>query len=186
MLGFHSQNVLQILENMKPIIFRINVTDEGEITFNKVEGMTNSQAYELMLRNGYGKEGDEPIIPIIRVSYEEVGAGYDYTMDFIATPVIGFVTPENVLSRIVMDLIHGSIDGIKLVMDLTALRSPSTPEGTHIVGFPYYHLDFDNQKLTIKVNNSGIQMPTDDGVQIIDYITIYANGNLDIGLLDRQ
>lgn len=68
MLGFHSQNVLQILENMKPIIFRINVTDEGEITFNKVEGMTNSQAYELMLRNGYGKEGDEPIIPIIRVS----------------------------------------------------------------------------------------------------------------------
>ena len=53
MLGFHSQNVLQILENMKPIIFRISVTDEGEITFNKVEGMTNSQAYELMLRNGY-------------------------------------------------------------------------------------------------------------------------------------
>lgn len=90
MLGFHSQNVLQILENMKPIIFRINVTDEGEITFNKVEGMTNSQAYELMLREGYGKEGDEPIIPIIRVSYEEVGAGYDYTMDFIATPVINF------------------------------------------------------------------------------------------------
>lgn len=52
--------------------------------------MTNSQAYELMLRNGYGKEGDEPIIPIIRVSYEEVGVGYDYTMDFIATPVISF------------------------------------------------------------------------------------------------
>lgn len=90
MLGFHSQNVLQILENMKPIIFRINVTDEGGITFNKVEGMTNSQAYELMLRNGYGKEGDEPIIPIIRVSYEIVGAAYDYTMDFIATPVISF------------------------------------------------------------------------------------------------
>lgn len=90
MLGFHSQNVLQILENMKPIIFRINVTDEGEMTFNKVEGMTNSQAYELMLRNGYGKEGDEPIIPIIRVSYEVVGAGFGYTMDFIATPVTLF------------------------------------------------------------------------------------------------
>lgn len=92
MLGFHSQNVLQILENMSWIIFRINVTDEGEITFNKVEGMTNSQAYELMLRNGYGKEGDEPIIPIIRVSYEVVGAGYSYTMDFIATPVINFTS----------------------------------------------------------------------------------------------
>lgn len=90
MLGFHSQNVLQILENMKPIIFRINVTDKGDIIFNKVEGMTNSQAYELMLRNGYGKEGDEPIIPIIRVSYEIVGSGYGYTMDFIATPVITF------------------------------------------------------------------------------------------------
>lgn len=100
--------------------------------------------------------------------------------------LIGFVTPEDVLPRIVMDLIYGRIDGIKLVMDLTALRSPSTPKGTHIVGFPYYHLDFDNQKLTIKVNNSGIQMPTDDGVQIMDYITIYANGNLDIQLLDRQ
>lgn len=99
---------------------------------------------------------------------------------------IGFVTPEDVLSQIVMDLIYGRIDGIKLVMDLTALKSPSTPEGTHIVGFPCYHLDFDNQKLTIKVNNSGIQMPTDDGVQIIDYITIYADGDLDIQLLDRQ
>lgn len=97
MLGFHSQNVLQILENMKPIIFRINVTDEGEITFNKVEGMTNSQAYELMLRNGYGKEGDEPIIPIIRVSYEVKG-GYDYTMDFIATPVISFSSGTKPLS----------------------------------------------------------------------------------------
>lgn len=100
--------------------------------------------------------------------------------------LIGFVTPEDVLSQIVMDLIYGRIDGIKLVMDLTALKGPSTPEGTHIVGFPYYHLDFNNQKLTIKVNNSGIQMPTDDGVQIIDYITIYANGDLDIQLLDRQ
>lgn len=85
-----------------------------------------------------------------------------------------------------MDLIRGSIDGIKLVMDLTASISPSTPEGTHIVGFPCYSLDFDNQKLTIEVKNSGIQMPTDDGVQIIDYITIYADGNLDIKLLDRQ
>ena len=100
--------------------------------------------------------------------------------------LIGFVTPEEVLPQIVMDLIYGRIDGIKLAMDLTALRNPGTPGGTHIVGFPYYHLDFDNQKLTIKVNNSGIQMPTDDGVHIIDYITIYANGNLDIELLDRQ
>lgn len=99
---------------------------------------------------------------------------------------IGFVTEEDVLSQIVMDLIYGRIDGIKLVMDLTALQGPSSPEGTYIVGFPYYHLDFDNQKLTIKVNDSGIQMPRDDGTQIIDYITLYANGDLDIQLLDRQ
>lgn len=99
---------------------------------------------------------------------------------------IGFVTPEGVLSQIVVDLIHSKIDGIKLVMDLTAFQSPNSPEGTHIVGFPYYHLDFDNQKLTIKVNNSGIQMPTDDQSQIIDYINIYADGNLDIRLLDMQ
>lgn len=99
---------------------------------------------------------------------------------------IGFVTPEDVLPQIVMDLIYGRIDGIKLVMDLTAFISTSTPKGTHIVGFPYYHLDFDHQKLTIKVNNSGIKMPTDDQSQIIDYITIYANGNLDIQLIDMQ
>lgn len=98
---------------------------------------------------------------------------------------IGFVTPEDVLSQIVVDLIHSRIDGIKLVMDLTAFQGPNSPEGTHIVGFPYYHLDFDNQKLTIKVNNSGIQMPTDDQVQIIDYITLYADGDLDIQLLAR-
>lgn len=75
---------------------------------------------------------------------------------------------------------------VKKAMNLTALRSPSTSEGTHIVGFPCYYLDFDNQKLTLNVNNSGIQMPTDDVVQIIDYITIYADGDLDIMLLDRQ
>lgn len=113
---------------MKPIIFRINVTDEGEITFNKVEGMTNSQAYELMLRNGYGKEGDEP-------------------------------------------------DSFK--------KSKYSRRNPHC-RVSLLPLDFDNQKLTIKVNNSGIQMPTDDQVQIIDYITIYADGDLDIKLLDRQ
>lgn len=99
---------------------------------------------------------------------------------------IGFVTEKDVLSQIVVDLIHSRIDGIKLVMDLTAFQVPSSPKATQIVGFPYYHLDFDNQKLTIRVNNSGIQMPTDDQVRIIDYITIYADGNLDIQLLDRQ
>lgn len=99
--------------------------------------------------------------------------------------LIGFVTKEEVLSQIVVDLIYSRIDGIKLVMDLTASRGPSSPKGTHIVGFPYYYLNFDNQKLTIEVNNSGIQMPTDDGTQIIDYIIIYADGNLDIQLLDR-
>lgn len=99
---------------------------------------------------------------------------------------IGFVTEGDVLSQIVVDLIYSRIDGIKLVMDLTAFQGPSSPEGTHIVGFPCYNLDFDNQKLTIKVNNSGIQMPTDDQSQIIDYITLYANGDLDIQLLDRQ
>lgn len=98
---------------------------------------------------------------------------------------IGFVTPEDVLSQIVMDLIYGRIDGIKLVMDLTAFISPSTPKGTHIVGFPCYLLDFDNQKLTIEVNNSGIQMPTDDSTEIINYIIIYANGDLNIELIDR-
>lgn len=71
-------------------------------------------------------------------------------------------------------------------MDLTAFQNPNTSEKTYIVGFPYYHLDSGNQKLTIKVNNSGIQMPTDDQSQIIDYITIYAKGDLYIQLVDSQ
>lgn len=98
MISFHSQNVLQILENMKPIIFRINITDEGKINFDQVEGMSVSQAYEQLLRTGWGKIGDEPVIPIIRVSYETVGAGYDYTMDFIATPVISFISDTKPLT----------------------------------------------------------------------------------------
>lgn len=52
--------------------------------------MSVSQAYEQLLRTGGGKIGDEPVIPIIRVTFETVGAGYDYTRDFIATPVISF------------------------------------------------------------------------------------------------
>ena len=123
------------------------------------------------------EEDDMKFAEIKLENYKTTGKSWSF---------IGFVTPKDVLSRIVMDLIHGSIDGIKLVMDLTAFQGPSSPEGTHIVGFPYYHLDFDNQKLTIKVNNSGIQMPTDDQSQIINYITIYANGDLDIQLLNRQ
>ncbi len=90
MISFHSQNVLQILENMKPIIFRISITDDGRITFIEVEGMTVAQAYEQLLSAGWRKTGVEPVIPIIRVSFETVGAGYNYTMDFIATPVISF------------------------------------------------------------------------------------------------
>lgn len=91
MLGFHSQNVLQILENMKPIIFRINATDDGSgFTFNKVEGMTVTEAFNTMMLSGYTEGGSEPVIPILRVSHENVGAGYDYSMDVIPTVVVDF------------------------------------------------------------------------------------------------
>lgn len=45
--------------------------------------------------------------------------------------LIGFVTPEDVLSRIVMDLIYGSIDGIKLVMDLSFKKSKYSRRNPH-------------------------------------------------------
>lgn len=45
--------------------------------------------------------------------------------------LIGFVTPEDVLSRIVMDLIYGSIDGIKLVMDLSFKKSKYFRRNSH-------------------------------------------------------
>lgn len=93
MLGFHSQNVLQILENMKPIIFRINATDDGSgFTFNKVEGMTVTEAFNTMMLSGYTKEGSEPVIPILRVSLENVGFGYAYSMDVIPTVVVDFTS----------------------------------------------------------------------------------------------
>lgn len=99
---------------------------------------------------------------------------------------IGFVTPEDVLSQIVMDLIYGRIDGIKLVMDLTAFRSPSSPEGAIITGFPYFTVNYDNQKLNIQVAGSGIIMPTDDQVDKINYINIYADGDLEISLMENR
>lgn len=98
---------------------------------------------------------------------------------------IGFVTPEDVLSQIVMDLIYGRIDGIKLVMDLTAFKSPSNPEGSITTGFPYFTVDYDNQKLNIQVAGSGIIMPTDDQTEKINYINIYANGDLEMDLIEN-
>lgn len=85
MIGFHSQNVLQTLENMQPIIFRINAPDGpgGYYTFNKVEGMTLLEAFNLLIKSGYGKEGDKPVVPILRISSEEPGSGYYFTADFI-------------------------------------------------------------------------------------------------------
>lgn len=98
---------------------------------------------------------------------------------------IGFVTPEDVLSQIVMDLIYNRIDGIKLVMDLTAFKSPSSPKGSIITGFPYFTVDYDNQKLNIRVAGSGIIMPTDDQTEKINYINIYADGDLEMYLIEN-
>lgn len=65
MLGFHSQNVLQILENMKPIIFRIGAgTHQGDgFNFIKVEGMTLLEAFNNLVSSGYRKEGSAPVVP---------------------------------------------------------------------------------------------------------------------------
>lgn len=99
---------------------------------------------------------------------------------------IGFVTPEDVLSQIVMDLIEGRIDGIKLVMDLTAFKGPHNPEGAITTGFPYFTVNYDNQRLNIQVAGSGIIMPTDDQASKINYINIYADGDLEISLIDNM
>lgn len=67
MLGFHSQNVLQILENMKPIIFLVDLPiSRGEWpVFNSVLGMTGKQAFDLLVRTASTNDA-EPVIPIIR------------------------------------------------------------------------------------------------------------------------
>lgn len=67
MLGFHSQNVLQILENMKPIIFLVDQPmEQGEWpVFNSVLGMTGKQAFDLLVRTASTNDA-EPVIPIIR------------------------------------------------------------------------------------------------------------------------
>lgn len=67
MLGFHSQNVLQILENMKPIIFLVDLpSEQGEFpVFNSVLGMTGKQAFDLLVRTASMNDA-EPVIPIIR------------------------------------------------------------------------------------------------------------------------
>lgn len=99
---------------------------------------------------------------------------------------IGFVTPEDVLSQIVMDLVESRIDGIKLVMDLTAFKDSNSPEGSIITGFPYFTVNHDLQKLNIQVAGSGIIMPTDNWASKINYINIYADGYLEISLIENR
>lgn len=68
MLGFHSQNVLQILENMKPIIFLLDLPlEQGECpVFNSIlGGMTGQEAFNLLVRTTSANDA-EPVIPIIR------------------------------------------------------------------------------------------------------------------------
>lgn len=95
MLGFHSQNVLQILENMKPIIFRIGAGtgQSGSFNFNKVEGMTLLEAFNNLVSSGYLKEGSAPVIPVFRISSDN-GGGYDYTYDIIGFPILGATTGQ--------------------------------------------------------------------------------------------
>lgn len=95
MLGFHSQNVLQILENMKPIIFRIgaSISRDGSFNFIKVEGMTLLEAFNNLVSSGYLKEGSAPVIPVFRISSDEDG-GYGYTYDIIGFPILGAPTGQ--------------------------------------------------------------------------------------------
>lgn len=84
-----------------------------------------------------------------------------------------------------METNHDRIDGIKLVMDLTAFRGPTSPQGAIITGFPYFTVDYDIRKLNIQVAGSGIIMPTDDHAYKINYINIYADRDLEIGLMEN-
>lgn len=122
-------------------------------------------------------EDDMKFAEIKLENYKTTGKNWKY---------IGFVTPEDVLSKIVMDLIYGRIDGIKLVMDLTGFETPSNPKGAIITGFPYFTVDYDNEKLNIQVTGSGIIMPTDDQVDKINDIDIYADGDLEISLMENR
>lgn len=70
-------------------------------------------------------------------------------------------------------------------MDLTAFKSPSSPEGSIITGFPYFTVDYDNQKLNIQVAGSGIIMPTDNMTEKVNYINIYADGDLEMNLIEN-
>ena len=97
---------------------------------------------------------------------------------------IGFVTEVSVLKQIITDLIEGRIDGIKLVMDLTASQSPTFPEGVHIIGFPSFDINFDLRKVNIYVKRSGIFMPTDDYAQQVDTVNLSMSMNPVINLAD--
>ena len=95
MLGFHSQNVLQILENMKPIIFRIEA-GTGQVDgfkFIKVEGMTLLEAFNNLVSGGYRKEGSALVIPVFRISTNN-GYEHDYTYDIIGFPILGATTGQ--------------------------------------------------------------------------------------------
>ena len=94
MLGFHSQNVL-ILENMKPIIFRIGAgtSEVGGFNFIKVEDMTLLEAFNNLVSSEYRKEGSTPVVPVFRISSDD-GSGYNYTYDIIGFPILGATTGQ--------------------------------------------------------------------------------------------
>ena len=89
----------------------------------------------------------------------------------------GFITDDATLSEIVMAVINGTVDAVKVKCQDDAHKD-NKPEADTIVGFPAFTVDYDNQKLQFAMVALGFY--NDDASKSVRDFTIYADGDKSI------
>lgn len=91
----------------------------------------------------------------------------------------GFITDDATLSEIVMAVINGTVDAVKVKCQDDAHKN-NKPESDTIVGFPVFTVYYDNQKLQFAMVALGFY--NEDFEKSMRNFTIYANGDNSISV----
>lgn len=91
----------------------------------------------------------------------------------------GFITDDATLSEIVMAVINGTVDAVKVKCQDDAHKNDK-PESDTIVGFPVFTVDYDNQKLQFAMVALGFY--NYDASESMRNFIIYADGDKSISV----